>query len=169
MKYRLLKPLPWIEVGTIYDSTKEEADIELFVRCFWTNNDFFEPIKESKWWEPKEWWEYYDFYGEEEFNNTKWDVTNISAWLAFKTKEEAEKQLKLMQAITRCKRYLVENDFISISNWYLVCINNNSILETYSTVWISIYTPYGYINSKTNCDKFIKDCQEDLLLIHKPC
>lgn len=178
MKYRLLKPLPWIEVGTIYDSTtedpvtKEEADIELFVRCFWTNNDFFEPIKESKWWEPKEWWEYYDFYGEEEFNNTTWDIIAISAWLAFKTKEEAEKQLKLMQAITRCRKYLVDRDMLLDDlTWrsYLYTIIYHQYKCELSIDWFPyiIYSPYWYINSTDNAKKFIEDCQEDLLLIHK--
>jgi len=182
MKYKLLKPLPWIEVGTIYDSTtedpvtKEEADIELFVRCFWTNNDFFEPIKESKWWEPKEWESYFclDWYYQRN-DCYSIDELPISAWLFFKTKEEAEKQFKLMQAITRCKRYLVERDMLlssedimndgikkstvmyKIWTWFLI--------EAYDT-YIQ-YSPYWHINSTDNAKKFIEDCQEDLLLIHK--
>lgn len=184
MKYRLLKPLPWIEVGTIYDSTtedpvtKEEADIELFVRCFWTNNDFFEPIKESKYWEPEEWEYYYDIGGV--YDKNWWydcDDVNISTWLAFKTKEEAEKQFKLMQAITRCKRYLVERDMLLTSEEALSDDGSQYKYVLYR-YWDNIeitwcdnalyYSPYWHINSRTNADKFIKDCEEDLKLIHLP-
>ncbi len=179
IKYRLLKPLPWIEVGTIYDTnvngvTKQDIDLEFFVRNFWTDNDFFEPIKESKYWEPEE-GEYYSDIGGEYGKNLWYDCddVNISTWLAFKTKEEAEKQLKLMQAITRCKRYLVENDMLlSDSYWktYLYTIMYNQYTCEICVDWFPyiIYSPYGHINSRENAKKFMKDCEEDLKLIHLP-
>lgn len=184
MKYRLLKSLPWIEVGTIYDSSKEdpmtkwEADLEMFARNFWTNNDFFEPIKESKYWEPEEGEYYYDIHSE--YGKHWWydcDDVNISAWLAFKTKEEAEKQLKFMQAITRCRKYLVENDMllsddevmdISVAKNSVYYLVHNQSFHFSSWKYTQDYSPYGYINSEENAEKFMKDCEEDLKLIHLP-
>ena len=183
MKYKLVKPLPWLEVGTIYDTnvngvTKQDIDLEFFVRNFWTDNDFFESIKESKWWDPEEGEYYYDIHSE--YGKHWWydcDDVNISAWLAFKTKEEAEKQLKLMQAITRCRKYLVEHDMLLTSEEALSDdgIQYKYILYSY---WDNIgimrcdnviyYSPYWYINSRTNAEKFLKDCEEDLKLIHLP-
>jgi hypothetical protein len=43
------------------------------------HNDFFDPIKESKWWEPEKYSWYYDFYGDKVFNDTEWDDIDISA------------------------------------------------------------------------------------------
>jgi len=60
MKYKLLKPLPGIEVGTICEYHKDDTEwvslIEWstiawlldFIQWFWLNNDFFEPIVEKK-------------------------------------------------------------------------------------------------------------------------
>lgn len=182
MKYRLAKSLPWIEVGTIYDTnvngvTKQDIDLEFFVRNFWTDNDFFEPIKGSKYWEPEEWEYYYDIHSE--YGKHWWydcDDVNISAWLAFKTKEEAEKQLKLMQAITRCKRYLVENDMLLTSEEVMDSSTTKYTIYLNIICWIRKerylgcvqYSPYWHINSEENTNKFIRDCEEDLKLIHLP-
>lgn len=183
MKYRLLKPLPWIEVGTIYDTnvngvTKQDIDLEFFVRNFWSDNDFFEPIKEPKYFEPEEGEYYYDIHSA--YDKNWWydcDDVNISTWLAFKTKEEAEKQLKFMQAITRCKRYLVENDMllsdddvmdISVAKNSVYYLVHNQSFHSSSWKVCQDYSPYGYINSEENAEKFIKDCEEDLKLIHLP-
>ena len=60
MKYKLLKPLPWIKEGTICEYHKDDTEwvslIEWstiawlldFIQWFWLNNDFFEPIVEKK-------------------------------------------------------------------------------------------------------------------------
>ena len=60
MKYKLLKPLPWIKEGTIFEYHKDCTEwvslIEWstiawlldFIQWFWLNNDFFEPIVEKK-------------------------------------------------------------------------------------------------------------------------
>lgn len=176
MKYKLLKPLPWIEVGTIFD---DERDINLsitmdllrldsFVKAFWTDNDFFEYVEE-KYWIPRPSDICYDLYGDI-FN--QW-IMWVLAWLAFKTKEEAEKQLRLMQAITRCRKYLVDNDFLITDN---ILFNHRFTVSKirqwiFLVEWHSlnvVYSPYWYINSKENADKFIKDCEKDLKIIHLP-
>jgi hypothetical protein len=82
-----------------------------------------------------------------------------------------------MQAITRCKRYLVERDMLLSSEEVIHgCIRKSTVMykiwtwllvETYDT-YVQ-YSPYGYIKLKDNALKFIQDCEEDLLLIHKPC
>lgn len=60
-KYRLIKELPWIEAGTefIYNVGDGRRWVELvwwrniwwlldFIKAFWIDNDFFEPIEEKK-------------------------------------------------------------------------------------------------------------------------
>ena len=82
-----------------------------------------------------------------------------------------------MQAITRCRKYLVEHDMLLSDDEVMdISVAKNSVYylvynqSFHSSSWkvCQDYSPYGYINSEENAEKFMKDCEEDLKLIHLP-
>lgn len=183
MKYTLVKPLPWIDIGTMYPvndpCTEQEAKLFNFATQFWTDNDFFEKVIEKKKVRPEEWDRYFsistfwDVYSTT--INTNSNIQDISQWNWRWTREEAEKEVRKREAIEKCRQYLVENDMLLIDKEIYKFVKNivtydisNNRLSLDSNHWYIPYSPYWHLSTWKNCNKFIEDMKEELLLIHKP-
>lgn len=176
MKFILKKDLPWIKAGTIYDSedkvrlSKEASSINHAVMLFWTDNDFFEEVKENKVWKPERWEKYWyitlGWMKEFLYWSDIWFEKNtFSYWNVYKTEEEATKARDKQLAIVRCRNYLIENDFLYDGSGHSIVLYNWE-LSILDVAFVTGYWPYWQIDSRKNAEKFIKDCKEDLLTIH---
>lgn len=93
----------------------------------------------------------------------------------FRTKEEAEKELKLRKAITRVRLYIEENFGVFEPDWKdtkqgKFGIHYNQPSEGLDFDFQEFYTyhcPYGHLQSIENINQLIKDCEDDLLTIHR--
>ena len=196
MKYLLKKDLPTIKAGTEFEYKHNILTgsywVELvkwdtigwlldFINGFGIDNDFFEPIPESKVWKPKRWDKYSTVHSDGTVNSCNWynhgeDNIRFKMWNVYKTEEEAIKARDKQLAIVRCRNYLIERDMLLSdeevdSNKAKAIVYydlRNRILDTTSCFYTKYYSPFWYINSKQNADKFIKDCEKDLLLIYLP-
>lgn len=197
MKYLLKKDLPKVKAGTEFEYKHNIFTgsywVELvkwdtigwildFINGFGIDNDFFEPIKESKVWKPDNWDGY--FYLESEWIiETFWwednsiDNNHYDFWNVYKTEAEAIKARDKQLAVVRCRNYLIDNDMLLSDeevmnpNTYKYYIYNNIVNNTLEYTWYTYtlsYSPFWYINSEENAEKFIQDCEKDLLLIHLP-
>ena len=197
MKYLLKKDLPTIKAGTEFEYKHNILTgsywVELvkwdtigwlldFINGFGIDNDFFEPIPESKVWKPKRWDKYSTVHSDGTVNSCNWynhgeDNIRFKMWNIYKTEEEAIKARDKQLAVVRCKNYLLENDMLlsyeeaMSPNTYKYYVYNNIVNNTLEYYWYTYtlsYSPFWYINSQENAKQFIKDCEKDLLLIYLP-
>lgn len=184
MKYKTLKALPWIEVGTVFEYNKDiitgQYGVTLiewdniwwlldFINWFGIDNDFFEEVEEKRKSEPWYRENYYIIW-------TNWKVwecrkpgeeEEINQWNWRWTREEAEAEVVKRAAIERVRRYLVDNDLLkdnSSGKHIVIYLSNDKLYScAYNTTYF--YSPYGRL--KNICLKqFIEDCREDLITIH---
>ena len=191
MKYLLKKDLPTIKAGTEFEYKHNILTgsywVELvkwdtigwlldFINGFGIDNDFFEPIPESKVWKPKRWDKYSTVHSDGTVNSCNWynhgeDNIRFKMWNIYKTEEEAIKARDKQLAIVRLKNYIIEN-------W--IWMNDKDVAEWRCNISIQYhdwefiahashsisYSPFWYLQSFDCAKQFIKDCEKDLLLIY---
>jgi len=85
------------------------------------------------------------------------------------TQEEAELEVRKRAAIERVRRYLVRNDLLEEDKneiyKTIYAYKPSKLIECLCPIGYSYYSPYGRVKD-TDLTQFIKDCREDLLLIH---
>ena len=185
MKYKTLKALPWIEVGTVFEYNKDiitgqywvtlvEWDnigwLFEFVEWFWLDNDFFEKVEENKiksFPTASDW-----FYEIKSYWEIEWVYAHHDDWALYQwnwrwTHEEAKKEVAKRAAIERVRRYIVSNNLLKdeSSDRYTIIYLCGGNLESCHYETTRFYSPYGRIKD-TDLTQFIEDCREDLLLIH---
>lgn len=185
MKYKTLKALPWIDVGTVFEYNKDiitgQYGVTLvnwdtigwlldFLNWFGIDNDFFEPLSEKVKIVPEEDDDLYlitssGFVRECFYSGMK---KSFDQWNWRWTREEAEKEVAKRAAIERVRQYIVSNGLLEEDKWNMYCViqTYNDMIEPNNIIPASsVYTPYGRLKY-TNLTQFIEDCREDLLTIH---
>ncbi len=93
----------------------------------------------------------------------------LSQWNWRWTREEAEAEVKKRAAIERVRRYLVRNDLLEEDKeeiYKTIYAYRSSVLMVgLHSIGPSYYSPYGRIKY-TDLTQLLRDCREDLLLIH---
>ena len=188
MKYKTIKALPWIKVGTVFEYNKDIITGQYwvtlvewdaiwwlldFINWFGIDNDFFEKVDEKRKAVPDYDEEYWSVCGSWEILITKnvnndLDIKYINQWNWKWTEEEAVLEIKKRAAIERVRRYIVENDLLEEDKDKPY--NNVRFaywkLQTYPVSGDFIYySPYSHLKD-TDLTQFIEDCREDLLIIH---
>ena len=184
-KYKLLKELPWLEVGTIikYDNwfcslNKEVQEdlINLEINSLKILEDIlvYNPEQEGKWleeikeksiYELKEWDEYYYIYDKiqklriEDNLNKKLYEKDLEQWNVFLTKQDAEQELNKRIALAKIKKWIWENKIkLSDSNWFIIISQENNlwIIETIYNYWLNIM----FITTK-DAEKCLEECKKE--------
>jgi len=188
-KYKLLKELPWLEVGTIvsYDNWrcslyKEEQEnltnLELqsisliesiLVYSSKEETDWLEEIKEEpkSIYELKEWDKFFYIDGDISVyvsykTEIKWDYSFdilLEYWNVFLTKKEAEKELEKRKALTKINKWIYDNKIELFKTWFTILLRYNSWLEI---VEVSSHKWFADIifKNQENAKKCLKECRE---------
>ena len=168
MKYKLLKPLPWIEVWTIL---KELEDVHPFwngcvSRTFATKYpDFFEEVKEIKsiydLKEGDEYWRIYDdnYIERQKYQNKVW--SNEAIYRCFLTEREAKRHKLLRELATRLDKWLPEEWEVYLTIWWEL-IPYWSEWKWYSFEYLAYHAWLVFCNSD-EFNKWITDEARDLL------
>jgi len=161
IKYRILKELPWLEIGEIITADKVDFDLYYLKENWW--------IKEQKSIYKLEYGDdYYYLNDYQKIENNFWhwyttDKQRLEVWNVFLIKEEAEKELKKRKALVKIKRWIWENK-IELGNynynWYIILIENWNkklfVEESYSFgIWDIIFK-----NTK-DAEKCLSECEQD--------
>ena len=104
-EYKLIKELPWLEVGEIINNSFSFS-LSYLKETWW-----IEEIKEQKSiYELKDWDEYYYIYDKiqkliiEDNLNKKLYEKDLEQWNAFLTRQEAEQELNKRKALSKIRK-----------------------------------------------------------------
>jgi hypothetical protein len=127
--------------------------------------------------------EYQDFYNiifsdiDAEIIETAYNTyfkSDFDAGLAFKTRPEAEAKLAEMQAITKVRKFIFDNNMSFEPDWLNYSqkkcdIYYNIAEEEFESYWLSKFcqkhSPFGHLKSEADCEKVIDGCEEELKII----
>lgn len=161
----------------------------IHVLCYWINYSTYNldienitnrhkhnviPFDENTYLIQTHWTHQSDSYARSEKELLYWAL-----WLWNNDRYQAQKKYDRINAIEEMRRYLMENDMLcenssdpSIPKFMFKLCRivsgtsfKNGLVGVYTTD-ILRYSPYWYINSKRNLDKFLADNEETLLMIH---
>ena len=175
------KKYEWpITVTKYVISIKDWLIAEIIGWIYFSFEDCFEEIKEEE--KPKsifnlkEWDEYYYLFSD-------WDIglrhyywpgaykDLIENWNAFLIKEEAVKESERRRAIQKIKQYCWENNIeykenVSNNDFpFYIMKNKKKGFEPWSGHINDSYDWFLFLESVNDCNKIIKDCEEDLKTI----
>jgi len=184
-KYKLLKELPWLEVGTIikYDNwfcslNKEVQEdlINLEINSLKILEDIlvYNPEQEGKWleeikeksiYELKEWDEYYYIYDKiqkiiiEDNLNKKLYERDLEQWNVFLTKQEAEQELNKRRALAKIKKWIWENKIKLSDDGCVILLQEWEIITSKNTktkwIWDIIF------KNQKDAEKCLEECKKE--------
>ena len=102
--------------------------------------------------------------------------TDFDCGLAFKTRPEAEAKLAEMQAITKIRKFIFENDMEFDPYWENYRQEKWDIYydireKKFKSSWLSSFSQspsiFGYFKSEEDCEKVIENCKDELDVIFK--
>lgn len=117
---------------------------------------------------------FYEEWGTKSWQTKTWLKKLRAQGMIYRTEKEAQKELDKLCAIQRVKDYIEDNfgvyepDLENNKYMYSIrfhCEDNQCLWDRH--YYTKIYSPYGYLRSEEDANQLIKDCKEDLLLIHK--
>ena len=166
-EYKLIKELPWLEVGEIIDNSFN------FSLSYLKNTWWIEEIKEPKSiYELKEWDEYF-------YIDDLWYIQSIvldyiqyyelrlEIWNTFLTKQEAEKELDKRKALSKIRKWIFKNN-MELSkdfDWYTIYAIPEEVV-----VWENLYcrNEFGIIfYSKEDAEKCLEECKQEREILYK--
>lgn len=173
------KKYEWpISVTKYVISIKDWLIAEIVESTKFLFEDYFEEIKEERKsiFNLKRWDIYYSICDDSDvesiiFENDSYDNKYIQSWNAFLTEEEATKEVERKKAIQKIKKYCWENNIkykenVS-NNGFPFYIRNNKKkwLEHWFERFNDFITWFLFFNDVDDCNRIIKDCEQDLKII----
>lgn len=160
-------------------SIKDWLIAEIVDSIHFVFDEYFEEITEEQnsIFNIKEWDGYYFLKSNwyiiclDRYDWTELDKDIVANGNAFLTKEEAEKETRRRQAIQRIKKYCWENNIEykeNVSNndfpFYIIK-NKKKWFEPWFGNVNDSYTWFLFFNDVDDCNRIIKDCEQDLKII----
>lgn len=194
-KYKLLKDFLHLKAGTAVDifkrkdewlisvtkyviSIKDWLIAEIVDSINFAFDEYFEEITEEQnsIFNIKEWDIYYSICDDSDvesiiFENDSYDNKYIQSWNAFLTEKEAEKEVNRRKAIVNLKKYCFDNNIkykenVSDNDFpFYIMKNKKKWFEPWFGNINDSYTWFLLFNDVDDCNRIIKDCEQDLKII----
>lgn len=194
-KYKLKKDFLYLKVGTVVDIFKKKDEWLISVTKYVISikdwliaeivdsinfefDEYFEEITEEQnsIFNIKEWDIYYSICDDSDvesiiFKNDSYDNKYIQSWNAFLTEKEAEKEVNRRKAIVNLKKYCFDNNIkykenVSDNDFpFYIMKNKKKWFEPWFGNINDSYTWFLFFNDVDDCNRIIKDCEQDLKII----
>lgn len=193
-KYKLKKDLLHLRAGDVVDVFKRKDEWPISITKYvisikgwliaeivestkFSFEDYFEEIEERKSiFNLKRWDIYYSICDDSDvesiiFENDSYDNKYIQSWNAFLTEKEAEKEVNRRKAIVNLKKYCFDNNIkykenVSDNDFpFYIMKNKKKWFEPWFGNINDSYTWFLFFNDVDDCNRIIKDCEQDLKII----
>ena len=159
-------------------SIKDWLIAEIVDSIHFAFDEYFEEITEEQnsIFNIKEWDIYYSICDDSDvesiiFENDSYDNKYIQSWNAFLTEKEAEKEVNRRKAIVNLKKYCFDNNIkykenVSDNDFpFYIMKNKKKWFEPWFGNINDSYTWFLFFNDVDDCNRIIKDCEQDLKII----
>lgn len=159
-------------------SIKDWLIAEIVDSIHFAFDEYFEEITEEQnsIFNIKEWDIYYSICDDSDvesiiFENDSYDNKYIQSWNAFLTEKEAEKEVNRRKAIVNLKKYCFDNNIkykenVSDNDFpFYIMKNKKKWFEPWFGNINDSYTWFLFFNYVDDCNRIIKDCEQDLKII----